>query len=310
MESSPTAPEQEREVPCISLIIPSRNRPQLLLDTVESVLRGDEVPAELIVVDQSDAPHPTLKAFTTQRPCAVRYLWTRSVGASRAMNEGIAAATYDVVVLTDDDMLFAPSWLRELVAALVAVGPGAVVTGRVEPGEAMVNGSFTPSTKTADTREVHQGRIEQDVLYTGNMAMRRSVTADVGLFDERLGPGARFSNAQDNDFGFRLLEAGYRIVYEPAAVAYHRGWRGAGDYLPLQWSYGRGQGGYYAKHLSLRDRYMLGRMWKDMRQHIVQFVRAVLRHPHAAAGHLVYVGAVISGAAEWRLTRQSQQAEQ
>jgi hypothetical protein len=63
-------------------------------------------------------------------------------------------------------MLFAPSWLRELAAALVAAGPRGVVPGRVEPSEAMVDGGIAPSTKTADTREVHEGRIVEDVIYT------------------------------------------------------------------------------------------------------------------------------------------------
>jgi hypothetical protein len=139
--------------------------------------------------------------------------------------------------------------------------------------------------------------------------MRRSVIAEVGLFDEHLGPGTPFPGAQDNDFGFRLLEAGYRIVYEPSAVAYHRAWRARGDYLPLSWSYGRGQGAFYGKYLSFRDRYMLGRMWKDVRRHVLLFVREVLRHPHTAAGHLVYVGGVVSGTAGWRLSQKTQQGE-
>jgi GT2 family glycosyltransferase len=281
----------------------------LLLEAVESVLRGDEVPTELIIVDQSDAPHPSLKELTTERACAVRYLWTPTVGQSRATNEGIAAATYNVIVLTDDDMVVASSWLRELVAALVRVGRRGVVTGRVEPGEATVNGSFAPSTKTADTREVHQGRIMEDVLFTNNLAIHRSVTAEVGLFDESLGPGTPFPAAQDNDFGFRLLEAGYRIVYEPSAVAYHRAWRARGDYLPICWSYGRGQGAFFGKHLSFRDRYMLVRMWRDIGRHILLFVREVLRHPHTAAGRLVYVGGVVSGTMEWRLNQKPQRTE-
>jgi hypothetical protein len=64
---SPTGSEQELEIPSISMIIPSRNRPHVSLDTVDSVLRGDEVSTELIIVDQSDAPHPSLKSFTTER---------------------------------------------------------------------------------------------------------------------------------------------------------------------------------------------------------------------------------------------------
>jgi hypothetical protein len=38
----------------------------------KSILAGEEVPTELIIVDQSDVPHPTLATFTTDRACDSR----------------------------------------------------------------------------------------------------------------------------------------------------------------------------------------------------------------------------------------------
>src|SRR5437867_5656517 len=93
-----------KSLPATSLIIPSRNRPEFLLAAVESVLQGDEVPTELIIIDQSTAQNPTLATLTTHRTCDIRYLWTQSVGLSRANNEGIAAARHDLVVFTHDDV--------------------------------------------------------------------------------------------------------------------------------------------------------------------------------------------------------------
>ena len=57
---------------------------------------------------------------------------------------------------------------------------------------------------------------------------------------------------------FRLLEAGYRIVYSPEAVLFHRAWRTPQSYLPLRWAYGVALGGFFAKHLTLRDRWIGG----------------------------------------------------
>ena len=98
--------------------------------------------------------------------------------------------------------------------------------------------TFAPSTKVDTAPAVYHGRLHEDVLYTGNMAMDRSAARAVGVFDERLGPGTSFPSAEDNDFGFRLLEAGYRIVYVPEALLYHRAWRSERDYVRLRWSYG------------------------------------------------------------------------
>jgi O-antigen biosynthesis protein len=289
-------------IPPASLIVCSRNRPGLLADAVASILRGEHVPAELIVVDQSDAVHPTLPALTTDRPVELRYLRTRSVGASRARNIGIAAARHDILVFCDDDILASASWLGSLVAALVAAGPRGIVTGQVRQEEPAGSDGFAPSTKIDDTPTVYTGRIAEDVLFTNNMALYRSALDAVGTFDERLGPGTRFPAAEDNDLGHRLLEAGYTITYAPEAVMYHRSWRTSGDYVPLYWGYGRGQGAFYAKYLGERDAHVAGRLARDVLRSLAGvLVQARRGRWLEARGHAAYALGILSGAAQWPL---------
>ena len=290
-------------LPASSLIIPSRNRPELLLATVKSILQGDEVPSELIIIDQSDAPHPTLATLTTDRACEIRYLWTESVGTSRARNAGVATAEHDILAFTDDDMMATPTWFGSLIRAQLGAGQRGVVTGRVLPAEPIVPGGFVPSTKADLNPVVYVGRIGEDVLYSNNAAMLRSAIKEVGNFDERLGPGTPFSAAEDNDLGFRLLESGYRIIYVPEAVLYHRAWRNERDYLPLRWSYGYGQGAYYAKHLSLTDRYMLWRMVRHAKNHALGFAWQVRRQRRLAYANAIYLLGFLSGAVRWLLTQ-------
>ncbi len=290
-------------LPAASLIICSRNRPQLLSESVEAVLQGDEVPTELIIIDQSDSPHPRLAALTTDRACEIRYLWTRSIGLSRANNAGVTAARHHILVFTHDDVLAPPAWFGAIVRALVQAGPRAVVTGRVLPTATETPGGFAPSTRIDELRAVYEGRIGNDVLYPMNMALYRSAINDVGSFDERLGPGTPYPAAEDNDFGFRLLEAGYRIIYAPEVVLHHRAWRGEDDYIPLRWSYGRGQGAYYAKYLSLGDRYMLRRMRRDIGRHVLKFTHRVRRERRLAFGDAAYILGILSGATQWLMTQ-------
>lgn len=287
-----------------SLIIPSYGRPDLLQATVESILRGAEVPAELIIVDQSDAVHPTLSTLTTDRPCRLNYLWTPGVvGVSRSRNAGIAAASHEILIFTDDDVDVSSEWCGTLIRALTRAGPRAVVTGRVLPGPSQTPGGFAPSTKTDEEAATYEGRIGIDVLYANNMALPRDALAEVGVFDERLGPGGRFRNADDNDVCYRLLEAGYRILYEPAAVLYHLAWRGARDYLPLRWDYGYGQGAYLAKHFRLRDPYMLRRFGRHLFQHLRRFASESLQERRFASDHAVYALGLIAGATSWLMTQ-------
>lgn len=290
-------------LPAVSLIICSRNRPEMLADTVTSILEGDNVPAEIVIIDQSDAPDPTLPVQEMSRNSKIRYVWTQSVGSSRGRNEGVAAAHSDILAFTDDDMRVASAWFSELIGALVANGSRSVVTGQVLPEVEGRPGGFVPSIKIDQVPTMYKGRIGRDVLYTGNFALYRSALKVVGGFDERLGPGTAFPSAEDNELAFRLLEAGYRIHYVPQAVLYHRAWRSERDYLSLRWNYGRGQGAFYAKYFSVRDRYMLRRMIGSINDHVMQAVWQARRDRRRAFGNIVYVAGLLSGAIQWILTQ-------
>ena len=290
-------------LPATSLIISSRNRPDFLLATLESILQGDEVPSELIIIDQSKVPNPALAALTTQRTCDIRYLWTQSVGLSQANNRGIAAARHDLLIFTHDDVVVTPAWFGTLVRALVAAGMRNVVTGRVPPTKAEGPGGFQLTVKVDEAPAVYEGRVGKDVLLPLNMAMYRSAIDEVGGFDVRLGPGTSFPGGEDNDLGFRLLEAGYRIIYVPEAVLYHRAWRTEQDYVPLRWSYGRAQGAFYAKHLTLQDRFMLGRLAHDVMHYTYVSIWGMRHNRHRAYGHAIYVLGILSGAIQWLLTQ-------
>jgi len=293
----------EASLPPASLIICSRDRPKLLAETIESVLRGDEVPTELIIIDQSDVPHPALASLKSGCSCEIRYLWTHSAGLSRARNTGIAAARHAILAIIDDDMFVEPAWFGSLIRALLNSGERAVVTGRVLPTAPEVPGGFVPTFMPSEVRAVYEGRIGTDVLAGGHMAAYRSILDAVGGFDERLGAGADFPAADDNDLGFRLLEAGYRIIYAPEAVLYHRAWRGKGQYMAARWSYGRGKGGYYSKYLSYKDLYMLRRMVWDILHRVFRFPFLVWLDPRRACGDLVYIAGILSGTTRWAWTQ-------
>lgn len=293
-------------LPGTAVVICSRNRPRLLRETVASLLSGGGLPAELLVVDQSDEPSRALAELRPPPGCKLRYLPTGTRGLARARNLGLEAATQRIVAFTDDDMFIDAGWLEALVGALAREGRRAVVTGRVLAAPSQRRGGgYVPALKESPTRAVFEGRIGMDQLAGGNMAAHRDTLLEMGGFDERLGAGARFPAAEDCDLGYRLLEAGYRIVYEPAAVLYHRAWRSTRDYLPMRWAYARGQGAYYAKHLSLKDRYMLERMARQIAHKTWLAACRARRQPRVACGDLIYVFGLLRGSVEWLVTQRT-----
>jgi GT2 family glycosyltransferase len=279
-----------------SLIICSRNRGRLLKETIESVLAGDALPAEIIVVDQSDRRSHGITEVAKQNVSDIRYLWHPRQGLSRARNEGTAEARHDALAFCDDDMLAPATWFGALIGALVEAGPKTAVTGQVVPGVPEAKDGFAPAVVTGDSRIVYGGRLGTDVLAGCNMAMYRSALEEIGGFDERLGAGGTYPAAEDNDAGFRLLEAGYQIVYVPEAIIQHRAWRAGSDYPRVRWQYGQGKGAFYAKHLSRSDLHMLGRAGQDIGRRLLRIPRVVWRHPRLAAGDFLYsLGIVVSG---------------
>ena len=290
-------------VPSTSIIISSRERPHFLEDVVNSIMAGTERPDELIVIDQSQNQHERLTALAAEKPGWLRYCWTDERGLSRGRNAGIALARGDWLFFVDDDVLVPGDWFARIFRAAVDAGPTSVITGRVIAGHEERPGAFAPSLSLSETTLVHRGRPGRDVLQPLNMAIHRRALVEVGGFDVRLGAGARFPSSEDNDLGFRLLEAGYATVYDSAIVVVHRAWRPRAALVPLRWSYGRGQGAYFVKHASLRDRYMLRRLLADWWRHVKRAPRRSLTQPRDAAGDLVYSVALLAGAAEWLITR-------
>lgn len=288
-------------LPQASVVVTTRDRPQLAADAVRSVLAGELGAAEVIVIDQSERPAPALEALATEHP-SVRYLAVEERGLSRARNLGAREARSEIVAFIDDDELAEPGWLAAHVDTLARAGTGIVSTGRVLPGEPEVGDAVVPATVLEAEPAQFRGRLERDVLAGGNMAAWRSTLLDLGGFDPRLGAGTRWPSAEDNDLGLRLLESGHTIAYVPAALVRHRAWRAGASYPGVRWRYGRGKGGFYAKHARLDGAYGLRRASRDVGRRLVRGVVSIMR-PRYAAGELMYAAGVIVGMVGWTVRR-------
>jgi GT2 family glycosyltransferase len=285
----------------VSLIISSRNRAELLAATVDSVLQGEAIPAELIIIDQSDDPNSILGS-RYEEGCTIQYIWTHSKGLSRANNQGAAIAQHDLLLFTHDDVLVAPNWLRTLTQALLDQGPEAVVTGRVLASTEGNMQGFAPALKTDKHGAIYSDASGIGMLKPLNMGLYRSTFDEIGGFDSNLGPGTPFPGAEDSDMGLRLLKKGYLLIYLPEAIVYHRAWRREEDYLPLRWGYGIAQGAFYAKHLKATDQWIVRHIVWDIRRRLRRFPLRLWREPHRALGDPLFLLGNLAGAIRWLLT--------
>ena len=187
-------------VPTVSVVIPSRNRPELLASCLARVSASIEragVDAEIVVVDDGSEPPVTL---ADPRITVVRGI---GEGPSRARNRGIAVARGEVVAFTDDDAEVSVDWLAAALRGIEAV-PGAVgARGPVR------SPSFDPLYEYS-VEDLTAGR-----YLTCNVAYRRSELQAVGGFD----PSFRYAH-EDVDLGLRMAERGPVVFVDDMEVVH------------------------------------------------------------------------------------------
>lgn len=143
-------------------------------------------------------------------------------GLGAAQNVAFARARKAVVAVTDDDCVVDERWLETLERTFRASGCPDAVTGRVLALGPDCDGWYPVSTRLSPTvREFYGPGLPWELGSGNNFAVRREWLTLIGGADERLGPGSRGLGAVDMDLFYRLLRAGARVRYEPAAVVLH-----------------------------------------------------------------------------------------
>jgi GT2 family glycosyltransferase len=286
-----------------TVLIATRERPEMLRDTLHSILSARHVPREIVVVDQSSAPNPEVANMGKVRECEIRYVHSRTQGLARARNVGLRRASHTPIVILDDDMLVGDDSLERLLAGMSGGDERTVTTGRLlaAPPEAPGLVQAPAALVTRSEPAVFRGRQPLQVVPGPNIAVARSVMIEIGGYDERLGAGTRFPGAEDHDLSLRLLDAGCEVRHVPDAVVLHRAWRSQRDLVRLRWGYARGVGGFYAKHASLRDRHALGRALREGRMRLRHAATSVPSSPKTTAAELLTLGGLLFGAFEWTL---------
>lgn len=199
--------------PSASIVIPTRGRPGYLAATLATVVpqasvQGAEV---LVVQDGLDAGTEAVA-----RRHAVRLLTLDPpAGANAARNAGLHAAQADLVVFTDDDVEAPEGWLEALVSAArdheVLGGP---IRPRLEGGGPRACGREPAPITALDLGSVDR---EAELVWSANMAVRRSAFARVGEFDESI-----HGRGEEEEWERRYRAAGGRIRYVAGAGLVHR----------------------------------------------------------------------------------------
>ncbi|WDA41810.1 glycosyltransferase [Erythrobacter sp. BLCC-B19] len=211
--------------PPVSVVINTLNRADLLDDAITGVMQLDYPAFELVVVNGPSTDHS--EEVLARWQGRIKHLRCAEANLSVSRNVGIAAASGDIVAFLDDDAVPHPLWLRYLAKAFAdpAVGGAGGFTVdntgqrwqvRKTVCDRFGNAYFPPDS--FDERVFNwPGTPLYPSLLGTNSSFRRDALAAIGGFDHT------FAYLLDEtDVCLRLVDAGWSVVYEPAALIFHQ----------------------------------------------------------------------------------------
>jgi len=216
--------------PLVSVIILNYNGKDYLEKCLESVLNTNYPDFEIILVDNAStdgsAEYAEKMAKSNPRIKLIRN--TVNLGFAEGNNIGVKYAKGDMIALLNNDTEVNPNWLRELVKVMEqdsAIGVAqAKLLSYYNPKIIDSAGGIMDKYCFAVDRDIGAVDIGQydrvEEVFSACFAaaiVRRSIIDEIGFLDP-----AFFAVFEDVDFCWRARLRGYKVVFVPSAIVYHR----------------------------------------------------------------------------------------
>lgn len=223
--------------PLVSIIVPSYNEGPTLLNCINSLLAQSYKHAEIIIVNDGSTDNTLQVADRLARRYRnIRVIDKPNGGKASALNAGIAVAYGPIVVCIDADSMFLADTVTQLVLSFQ------------DPEVAAVGGNV----KVASRRGL-LARQQALEYITGLTLQRRAfshlgcmqvISGAIGAFRKdaliAVGGYAYDTIVEDMDITIELANQGYKVIYNPAAVAFTEAPGNLRDFLKqrYRWTYG------------------------------------------------------------------------
>lgn len=199
----------------ISIVVPVYNAEKTLIKCIESILRLDCNDYEIIFVDDgsTDNSKNIINSFA-ERHEEIRLFEQENNGPASARNRGIKNSSGDIIFFTDSDVVVPVDWIKGMVHYFGDKKLGAV------------GGGITPYSMNTLSEKFEQHRRERlygnekkfvDALPACNLAVKKTILDEIDYFDESF----KFASSEDYDLCYRLIDKGYKILYDPAISVIH-----------------------------------------------------------------------------------------
>jgi len=211
----------------VSVIIPHWNAAHHLPTCLNS-LQSQTYPRVEVIVSDNGSSDGSLELLASD------YAWVRVLplgenrGFAGACNAGMRAARGEIIILLNNDTETDPHWLEQVVAAFERHPEAGLIASKMllfgRRDTFHTAGDFyrvdgIPGNRGVWQKDTGQYDREEYVFSAcgGSAAYHKGVLEQIGLLDEDF-----FFSCEDVDLAWRAQLAGYRCVYAPRAVVYHK----------------------------------------------------------------------------------------
>ena len=213
--------------PLVTVIIPNWNGTHHLRTCLDS-LRAQTYPSIEIIVADNGSTDDSLALMEREYPEMVTLALGENRGFAGACNAGIRSSRGQIVALLNNDTEADARWLEEIAAAFDRHPRAGIIASKMRLFDQRdvfhTAGDFyrldgVPGNRGVWQRDVGQYDREEEVFGAngGSAAYRRSMLDEIGLLDEDF-----FFSCEDVDLAWRAQLAGWRCIYAPKAVVYHK----------------------------------------------------------------------------------------
>jgi GT2 family glycosyltransferase len=229
-------------LPTVTFIMPSHNRKNQLERALKA-LAIQNYPSELLdmvlVLDGcSDGSAQMVEALKPALPYRITLIERAQGGPAAARNTAVRAATGEIILFIDDDIVATPQLVTEHIRLhleddqAVVLAPMATPHDHVRP----IWVQWEEYALELKYRDMENGRYEPTArqFFTGNCSLKRRWFLATGEFDEEL------KRAEDIEFAFRLEQkCKVHFYFNPSAIGYHYAYRTFESWKRAQYLYGR-----------------------------------------------------------------------
>ena len=230
--------------PLVSIIIPVKNEEHTIEKCLHSLNALHYPHYEIIVVNDgsTDNTGEILKKFDT-----VTVIATEARGPSVARNLAIEKSQGEYLAFTDGDCIVDTEWVNELLAYftdahVMGVGGDQRCPDDETPFGKEVHNFLSLIAFSSDYLKTKKRVMTVKHNPTCNMMYRRKAFQELGGFKKDLWP------CEDLEFDYRLIRAGYTLIFNPKAIVYHYRPKDLPKFSRMHFRYGRAHAKLFRKY--------------------------------------------------------------